>query len=542
MIRAHIWQPQKSERKISIFARNAKQNCQRKWFKRFCDSYKRTRGLPSRKTSVWFLVLAVFPLVILETSGSFDSSLALTTITTVEVMTTKLTTTRTDYWQTSYQTLHTLALYSGSIDISGTYDGYGCIYRSLPFNASKGYEISGRLTSNIEISFYLLTASNFGKWLKSGVGCTRVTSPLLKSEGVVLSSFKYVSPNDNDYVFLFLNFYATDAHVEFEAGIPLPGYSTTSMNVFRSLRTQTLVTTETQSHLRYSTETEAFSENYLSQNFPYIALPFAVAIIACLVAYTIWRKKSKVTTSDSAKHELEGRFETPAEEKAIPIQQSISTGYLDLDRLLVGGLPEGYAILILSASWDERNLLLRRTIRSSIKSGRPAYLVSNDISTLQDLVRIHEKNFFALSEHADKMRSDFGNLFKIPGVGNLSEFNIVFATSFKDTHVEREVGKLLIVDVVSDILLRHKPLITLRWLSDFLARRKLEGFTILATLSPLVIVSKEETQPVIDIFDGVIEIYEKTLEDRARRFIAIKKMQGRRYIDTDLMLDRDKLF
>ena len=168
--------------------------------------------------------------------------------------------------------------------------------------------------------------------------------------------------------------------------------------------------------------------------------------------------------------------------------------------------------------------------------------MSNDVNTSQELVRMYGKDFYAFSEHAHKMKSDYGNLFKIPGVGNLSEFNISFATSLKDRHVGPDVGKLLILDVVSDILVRHKPLTTLRWLSDYLARRKVEGFTILATLSPLVVTSKEETQPIIDSFDGVIEIYEKTLGERARRFVVIKKMQGRRYLDTDLLLDRDKLF
>ena len=80
-----------------------------------------------------------------------------------------------------------------------------------------------------------------------------------------------------------------------------------------------------------------------------------------------------------------------------------------------------------------------------------------------------------------------------------------------------------------------------KWFSDFVARRKVEGFTVLAFLNPLV-ASAEETQTLIDLFDGVIEIYEKELRERSRRFLVIKRMYGQRYSESELMLDKDKLF
>ena len=173
---------------------------------------------------------------------------------------------------------------------------------------------------------------------------------------------------------------------------------------------------------------------------------------------------------------------------------------------------------------------------------RPVFYVSNEIdTTTQELLRAHPKAIFAFSEQADKVASNSGNLFKIPGIGNLSEFSISLGVALKEVHVEREASKVFLIDTISGILLRHKSLTTLRWLSDFIAKRKTEKFTVLATLNPLI-APKEETQPIIDLFDGVIQIYEKELAERARRFIVIRKMRGRRYIETDLMLDRNKLF
>jgi KaiC/GvpD/RAD55 family RecA-like ATPase len=80
-----------------------------------------------------------------------------------------------------------------------------------------------------------------------------------------------------------------------------------------------------------------------------------------------------------------------------------------------------------------------------------------------------------------------------------------------------------------------------RWLDDFIARHKSEGFTVLATLNPLIS-SDQESQKVIDLFDGIIDIYERELLDRSRRFLIVKKMHGMKYIDTELMLDKDKFF
>jgi hypothetical protein len=72
-------------------------------------------------------------------------------------------------------------------------------------------------------------------------------------------------------------------------------------------------------------------------------------------------------------------------------------------------------------------------------------------------------------------------------------------------------------------------------------KRKAEGFTIIATLNPLA-TTKEEAQSIIDFFDGVIEIFEKPLMERSRRFLMIRKMYGQRYSEDEVLMDKDKLF
>lgn len=124
----------------------------------------------------------------------------------------------------------------------------------------------------------------------------------------------------------------------------------------------------------------------------------------------------------------------------------------------------------------------------------------------------------------------------------MSEANISLALAIKDARAKEQATKMvLIIDVLSDLLLRYKAITTRRWLSDFVGKRKSEGFTTLVTLNPLT-GTKEDSQMVIDFFDGVIEIFEKELKERSRRFVIVKKMYGKKYSESELMLDKDKLF
>ena len=67
------------------------------------------------------------------------------------------------------------------------------------------------------------------------------------------------------------------------------------------------------------------------------------------------------------------------------------------------------------------------------------------------------------------------------------------------------------------------------------AKRKAAGFTILATLDPSI-APKEDIQIVVGVFDGVVEVYERMLQERTRRFLTIKKMYSRDYLEEELIV------
>jgi KaiC/GvpD/RAD55 family RecA-like ATPase len=226
--------------------------------------------------------------------------------------------------------------------------------------------------------------------------------------------------------------------------------------------------------------------------------------------------------------------------EGVALRDSISTGYSELDAVLAGGLPVGYAILIVSLPCDERDLLFQRIIESSISMGSQIFFLSRDLIRTQDYANKYQKDFHVFSPQAEKLTPSGGKIFKIHGLQNLSDLNISFTKAVEELP-KAVSSKLIIVDLLSDVLLEHKALTTRKWLDGFIGKRKAEGFTIIGVLNPLISM-QQDVQTLMDLFDGIIEIYERELKERSRRFLVVKKMYGRRYSDTEVMLDKDKLY
>ena len=268
-----------------------------------------------------------------------------------------------------------------------------------------------------------------------------------------------------------------------------------------------------------------------------LGLPFLIAVVVIIVLAVVilrMRKKSDVSSESRQESSLPTK-----PHRVVPEGPSLATGYDDLDGMLGGGIPVQFAVLILAESYDERDLLIRKTIQSNAARGRLTFYMSNDISKTQDIARRFPRNLYALNPLADKMGTGFQNITKIPDVGDLSNLSIS-SNEFIDSHSDTKEGNLLVIDLLTDVLLRNKAVTTRKWLNEFIAKHKAAHFTVMATLDPTV-TSREDTQAIIGVFEGVIEIYERQLQERSRRFLVVKKMYGHDYSEDELMLDRQKL-
>jgi KaiC/GvpD/RAD55 family RecA-like ATPase len=428
----------------------------------------------------------------------------------------------------------------------------------LNFVANKGDTVYTTLTSSVPIIFMVLADANHARWLAAKQPCYCDDPQMLKTFGplvlkfrVVSSVDKFVIPSDGTYWFMFFNL-RDDASgsVDLEA--------TSSYTIITTAASAISSITE----LRTLTTTTAIAQVGLP--FGNLALLGAIVAVAVVAGVLVVTRRRKPSLAAMTRQEEKTRvYDTTAQESTIdsvasePVTPTkptppqpvisrppptISTGYVDLDRALEGGIPEKFSVVIVSPSFDERDLLLRKLVESALSSGRLVLLVSNDLGRTEDMAGRYPNGFYALSPQADRISPHGPNLLKIPSFDNLSDANISLGLALKDIMTKEEAQKrIMIVDVLSDLLLRHKSVVTRRWLTDFVGKRKAEGFTVIATLNPLT-TTKEETQSIIDFFDGVIEIFEKPLMERTRRFLIVKKMYGQRHSDSEVLIDRDKLF
>lgn len=444
-----------------------------------------------------------------------------------------------------------------------------CTVRSLAFLAVKGDIISGTYGSNALINFYILTQAE----LNSTQNChpPSTTRPLFLEENAAGYDNYYSSipiPANGTYYFVLIasgprsvsSGYET-VELSFPASIILinstvsPSSITSPSTIVgaNSISLSTTASPNSTSRSSTPTTTTIFLPSSLTsasssvtpqasvvpafRSF-WIVGAVALAVVIALSASVVLFMRRKKTSEGTVTVEHKPLAQVPQ-----PAANRLSTGYDDLDGLLAGGLPKGCAVLLLSPRCDERDLLLRKIIGSALSAGMPTFYLSNDPSKIQDMTSTYREDFYALSSQTAKIASQPSNLYKIPSTDSLSDLNTAF-TKILELRVKQHGtrGRLLIVDLLaySHIFLFDKGVMARKWFSDFLAKRKGEDFTVFAYLNPLV-ASNVERQTLIDVFDGVIEIYEKEVGDRSRRFLVIKRIDGHKFSDLELMLDKDKL-
>jgi KaiC/GvpD/RAD55 family RecA-like ATPase len=508
------------------------------------------------------LILALVPAA-LSTVQPNVSGQGIVTVTTQSTTTGLYTYAATTAYQTTVVT--SVSTYnSGPLtvpvpDPSLTVDPCGNV--SLQFLVVEGEHVSVSLKSQTAFSFLVMSDSVRKNWRWHGNpvlgGSANAVTPchnvpegtLIQEERITSYTTSFDFPTSETYWFWFLNGIYTPIVVNFD----MVGSPTVFTSTVSSISYITAPTTE------LLALTTAVSQVGLPfGNLGMLVAGAAVAVVASVLVVARRRKTSHAETrvydveeTNVSKEQPpptthEPRKDTVASQTVtqpkVQLQPIISTGYVDLDKALDGGIPEAFAVVLVSPSYDERDLLLRKVVNSAIISGRLAILVSNDMGRTGDMASRYPKGFYALSPQADKISSHAPNLLKIPSIENLNEASISLSLTIKDVlSRERATRRIMVLDILSDLLLRYKSITTRRWLTDFVGKRKAEGFTIIATLNPLV-TTKEETQSIIDFFDGVIEIFEKPLAERTRRFLMIRKMYGQKYSDNEVLMDRDKLF
>ena len=231
----------------------------------------------------------------------------------------------------------------------------------------------------------------------------------------------------------------------------------------------------------------------------------------------------------------------PAKPRYEVLPGRVSTGFEDLDALLLGGIPKKYAVVLSSSSNEERQLVIKNFLEVGARSGETTFYLTSEVGTIGDLAEECKSNFFLLvcNPQADAMVQSLPNVFKLKGIENLTEISITVVKAFRNLKDSDGEQRRICIDLVSDVLLQHHALITRKWLSALLPTLKSHDFTVLAIVNPLMH-SQEDLQAILGLFDGEIRIKERETAKGAEKILKVKRLLGQKYTDNELILNRKK--
>jgi KaiC/GvpD/RAD55 family RecA-like ATPase len=219
----------------------------------------------------------------------------------------------------------------------------------------------------------------------------------------------------------------------------------------------------------------------------------------------------------------------------------MTTGYTDLDGILLGGIPEEYAVILSSPSCDERELLIKRFLEAGAEAGETTFYITAETRNGKALAEKHQSNFylFLCNPQADTVIQNLPNAFKLKGVENLTEIDIALTKTFRTLNPAATGPKRACIEIVSDVLLQHHAVIARKWLNVLLPTLKSKGFTTLAIVNPQMH-TQEEVQAILGLFEGEISLSQKETPKGVDKVLRIKKLYNQKYLENELTLTRER--
>ncbi len=220
----------------------------------------------------------------------------------------------------------------------------------------------------------------------------------------------------------------------------------------------------------------------------------------------------------------------------------LTTGYGDLDELLLGGIPEGYSVLLGSSFSDERQLLIKKFLEAGIKSAQITFYVTVDPGRLSYLVEQSPLDFylFVCNPRADSIVKTLPNVFKLKGIESLTDIDIALAKAYRQVGKERLGPRRACIEIVSDVLLEHHAVVTRKWLTGLIPELRANGFTSLAVVNPQMH-SAEELEAITGLFEGDIRISERQTENGVEKLLKVKKMYNQQYMENEIIVSKERL-
>jgi KaiC/GvpD/RAD55 family RecA-like ATPase len=213
-----------------------------------------------------------------------------------------------------------------------------------------------------------------------------------------------------------------------------------------------------------------------------------------------------------------------------------STGTTELDRLLLGGIPEKYSAILVTPSCEEKQQIIKRFLETGVGNGENTIYLTCEATNVEELSQTFPNNFYAIAcnPQAESALQNVSTVFKLKGTENLTDIDIALTKILRSVNKAQNLPKRICIDLLSDVLLQHHAITTRKWLSALLLDLKSKGFTTLATIDPAMHPA-DEAQAVLSLFNGEIRLTEK--EDKSQqKYLRITKLLNQNYLKDEIIM------
>ena len=214
----------------------------------------------------------------------------------------------------------------------------------------------------------------------------------------------------------------------------------------------------------------------------------------------------------------------------------VTTGFEDLDVLLLGGIPENYAVVLSGSPSDERAYLIKNFLEAGIKDNEIVFYVTS--TETEDLLNyLKNPNFYLFLCNPKPIFEipDLPNVYKLRSKTDLTNLSISLAKAYRN--VDQSKSKRICVQTVSDVLVDYNTKATRKWISEMITDLSTKGFTMLAVMDPRMHPS-DQANAIINLFDGEISIIQSSDPFDCKKSILVKKLKNQEYIKKPICLTK----
>ena len=215
------------------------------------------------------------------------------------------------------------------------------------------------------------------------------------------------------------------------------------------------------------------------------------------------------------------------------LKDRVATGTQELDSLLLGGIPNEYAVVLSGPPCDEREFLAKNFLKAGTKEEITFYIAS-EATGLESLLENPNFYLFLCNPKPKTQVPDLPNIYRLQSKADITNLGIALTKAIRGIS-QSLTNKRICVDVLSDVLVKHGANTTREWISGLITDLGAKGFTILAVMDPKEHPPDQATT-VLNLFDGQINIIQSDDPLDCKKSILVKKLRNQDYIKNPICL------